>query len=180
MSTCGVYCGFRLPRSVSAIWVASRPSVLPSASTRYHSRVISPGLALYVFIGCASSKKGADTCPPAADCSERPAQSRLELGRAAVRGMADVGRIERLRGQPADGDDDATAAHLVEERRRRLDLGARRPPVRALAARMRRHDVPEQYLVLHAEASEHAVDDRRRRLGRTGAREQALGRERDP
>ena len=30
---CGVYSGLRLPRRVSAIWVASRPSVLPVAST---------------------------------------------------------------------------------------------------------------------------------------------------
>src|SRR5262249_1707994 len=46
VSTCGVYCGLFLPRSRSAICVASRPRVWPSASTTYHSRVISPGLAL--------------------------------------------------------------------------------------------------------------------------------------
>ena len=33
VSTWGVYSGLRLPRSVSAIRVASRPRVLPSAST---------------------------------------------------------------------------------------------------------------------------------------------------
>ena len=38
VSTCGVYSGLRLPRSASAIWVARRPRVLPSASTTYQSR----------------------------------------------------------------------------------------------------------------------------------------------
>ena len=46
VSTCGVYTGFPLPRSVSAIAVARRPRVLPSASTTYQSRWISPGLAV--------------------------------------------------------------------------------------------------------------------------------------
>jgi hypothetical protein len=50
VSMCGVYCGLRLPRSVSAIWVARRPRVCPSASTTYHSRVTSPGLAFQVFM----------------------------------------------------------------------------------------------------------------------------------
>ncbi len=45
---------------------------------------------------------------------------------------------------------------------------------------MRRHDVPEQHLVLDAELGEHAVHDRRRRLGRAGTRELALGSERNP
>ena len=34
------------PRRVSAIWVAKRPRVLPSASTMYQSRETSPGFAL--------------------------------------------------------------------------------------------------------------------------------------
>jgi len=44
---------------------------------------------------------------------------------------------------------------------------------------MGRDDVPQQDVVLDAELLEHAVDDRRRRLGRPGARELAFGRERD-
>ncbi len=41
--------GLFLPRRVSAIRVASRPSVWPSASTTYQRRVISPGFAFQVF-----------------------------------------------------------------------------------------------------------------------------------
>ena len=45
VSICGVYSGLRLPRSMSAIWVARRPSVLPRASTSTQSRWRSEGLA---------------------------------------------------------------------------------------------------------------------------------------
>src|SRR5437763_217339 len=46
---CGVYSALCLPRSVSAICVARRPSVFPSASTRYQRRSTSPGFAFQVF-----------------------------------------------------------------------------------------------------------------------------------
>ena len=46
----GVYSGLRLPRRVSAIWVASRPSVLPLASTTSQLRSRESGVATYVFI----------------------------------------------------------------------------------------------------------------------------------
>src|ERR671928_684957 len=49
-STCGVYVGLRLPRSASAIWVANRPRVWPSASTSSQLRSRSAGVATYVFI----------------------------------------------------------------------------------------------------------------------------------
>ena len=93
--------------------------------------------------------------------------------------MADVRRVEDGRCQPADGDCNASAGQLVEERGGRRNLLTRGPPVRALAAGMRRDDVPEQHLVLDAELRQHAVHDRRRRLRGAGARELALGREGD-
>jgi len=46
--------------------------------------------------------------------------------------------------------------------------------------RVRRYDIPEQDVVLEPELGEHAMDDRRRRLGWAGARELTLGRERQP
>src|SRR5207249_7744080 len=67
---------------------------------------------------------------------------------------------------------------LAQERQPGLDLGARRSPVRPLRAGMRRDDVPEQDYLLEPELGEHAMDDRRRRLRRPGARELTLRRER--
>src|SRR3954451_14936282 len=49
-SQCGVYSGLVLPRSLSAIWVASRPSVLPLASTTTQLRSRFAGVATKVFI----------------------------------------------------------------------------------------------------------------------------------
>ena len=46
----GVYSALRLPRSVSAICVASRPSVLPEASTTSQLRSREAGVATYVFM----------------------------------------------------------------------------------------------------------------------------------
>ena len=43
---------------------------------------------------------------------------------------------------------------------------------------MRRHDVPEQHVVGDSELAQDAVHDRRRRLGRPGAGQLPLGRER--
>src|SRR5213078_828757 len=94
--------------------------------------------------------------------------------------MSDIRRIENRRSEPADGDRDTFAGQLLEERGSRLDFRSRRAPVRGLAAGMRRHDVPQEHLVLDAELREHAVDDRGRRLCRTGAGELALRREGDP
>src|SRR5690349_18565732 len=94
--------------------------------------------------------------------------------------MPDVRRVERRGGQPADGDRDAPAGQLVEKRGGRVDFCSGRSAVRRLAAGMRRHDVPEEYVFLDSEPREHAVDDGGRRLRGTGARELALGRERNP
>jgi hypothetical protein len=46
VSTCGANAGFVLPRSVAATTAASRPSVLPSASTTHHLRGTSFGLGV--------------------------------------------------------------------------------------------------------------------------------------
>ncbi len=56
---------------------------------------------------------------------------------------------------------------------------ARRRPVRALGARVRRHDIPEEDVALDSELCEHRVDDGRGRLGRPGAGELALGGQRN-
>ena len=63
---------------------------------------------------------------------------------------------------------------LVEERPGRAYLRARRPPVRRSRAWMRRHDVPQQHVVLDSELAEHAVHDRRARLRRARAGQLAL------
>jgi len=92
--------------------------------------------------------------------------------------MTDVRRSGGRGREPPHRDDAPPAHELGEERLGRRDLGSRRRPVRARGARMRRHDVPEQDVLREAEAPEDAVDDRRRRLGRTAAAELPLGGER--
>ena len=94
--------------------------------------------------------------------------------------MADVRGVEDGGGEAADGDRDAPAGQLLEERRRCLDLCSGGPPVGAFATRVRRHDVPEKYVILTAKPLEYAMNDARRGLSRTGARELTLGRERNP
>ena len=96
-------------------------------------------------------------------------------GRTARRSPAAASRPDR--------DQAAAARDTFEKRRGGLHLDARRPPIRIRAIGlvwMCRDDVPEQDVVLEPELGEHAVDDRRARLRRPGARELALGRERDP
>src|SRR5260370_36017336 len=50
ISKCGEYVGLRLPISNAATWVASRPSVWPSASKTCQRLSISPAFRLYVFV----------------------------------------------------------------------------------------------------------------------------------
>ena len=112
--------------------------------------------------------------------ASRPA---LNAAAPAVRGVPDVRRAGHLLREPADGDEAAAARDTFEKRRGSLHLGARRPPIRIRAIGlvwMCRDDVPEEDVVLEPELREHAVDDRRARLGRPGAGELALGGERDP
>ena len=99
-----------------------------------------------------------------------------------MRGVPDPGHAERGLGDSAHGDDAATRGEELEERAGRLDLvGPRSAVGRRLAepVRVRRHDVPEQHVLLEAELVEHAVDDRRRRLRGPASRQLALGGERD-
>src|SRR5438067_5354564 len=65
VSTCGVYSALPLPRSVSAICVARRPRVFPSASTTNQRRSTSCGFAVQVFM----AEKAAELRPPRRDCS---------------------------------------------------------------------------------------------------------------
>src|SRR5438132_7218740 len=93
-------------------------------------------------------------------------------------GVADIRGARDPLGQPADGQDPAAGGELLEERERGSDLGRRRAAVRARRARMSGDDVPAERVQL--ELRQCPLDDRRGRLGRTAARELALGRERDP
>ena len=70
VSTCGVYCGLPLPRSVSAICVASRPRVCPSASTTYQSRVDLARLCVLGLHQAHFTERGGTQRPPAADGSK--------------------------------------------------------------------------------------------------------------
>jgi hypothetical protein len=93
--------------------------------------------------------------------------------------MADVRRIEHGGREPADRDGATAAGHVGEERERRIHLGARGASVRAEGSRMRRHDVPQEHGLLDPELVEHAVDDRRRRLGGAAAGQLPLRRKRE-
>ena len=68
----------------------------------------------------------------------------------AVGRMADVGRAERRFREPADRDHAPTGGEPPREGNAVLNLTAGGPPVRARGSRMRRHDVPEEDLLLHA------------------------------
>jgi hypothetical protein len=83
--------------------------------------------------------------------------------------------------EPTDCDRPAAGGELHEEVHRLQYFGLRGRAVRQRLAGtvgVRRDDVPQQDVVLELELREHAPDDRRRRLGRAGAGELALGRER--
>jgi hypothetical protein len=85
--------------------------------------------------------------------------------------------------EPPDGDRPAAGGEVFQEAHRLPYFGLRGPTVRQRlpeTVRVRRHDVPEQDVVLELELLERAVDDRRRRFGRPGTGELALGRERQP
>jgi hypothetical protein len=94
--------------------------------------------------------------------------------------MPHVWRGESGLCNPADREDPTPARELAGERDSRFDLGSCRRAVRARGARVRRHDVPEEDIALDVQLLEHAVHDRRRRLGRPGARQQSLRCKRDP
>jgi hypothetical protein len=93
--------------------------------------------------------------------------------------MTDVGGSGDSLGEPTDGDNAPAAGQLGQERSRRVDFRCRRRAIRSPRPGVGRDDVPEQGLLVEPELGQHAVDDRRARLGRAGSRELALGREGD-
>ena len=93
--------------------------------------------------------------------------------------MPDVGRVDCRRCDPPDREPAASVHQLTRERKAGFDFGPRRGAIGITSSRVRRHDVPQQHVLLEAELREHAVHDRRGRLGRPGARQLPLGRERD-
>ena len=80
-------------------------------------------------------------------------------------------------GETADGDRAAAACKRLQEAHRVTYFGSRRPAVRfrlVWSMRVGRDRVPEQHLLLEVELGEHALDDRRRRLGRPAPGELAF------
>ena len=94
--------------------------------------------------------------------------------------MAHVGAAERGVRDAAHRDNLPSRCELIGEDAALFHLAARRRTVRRFGSGMCRDDVPEEHVVLDAELGEDAVDDRGRRLGRAGAGEEPLRRERDP
>jgi hypothetical protein len=90
-----------------------------------------------------------------------------------------VGSVERRLRDPPDCEHASTAGEFARERHAGLDLAARRRAIRSHGAGVRRYDVPEEHGIGEPDLGQHAVDDRRRRLGWPGAGQLALGRERD-
>jgi hypothetical protein len=105
-------------------------------------------------------------------------QAVSERTRSAMRGMTYVWRVENVGCKPSDRDDPAAAGELVEKWTRGAHLSARGQAVRGRRPRMRRHDVPEQDVVLDPELAQDAVDDRRSRLGGPAAGQLAFRGER--
>src|SRR5213593_2876611 len=93
--------------------------------------------------------------------------------------MANVGSFERSLRDTSNGEHTAPAPELPRERQCRFDLGACWRAVRPCRARVRRHHVPEEDVVLEVQLGKYAVHDRRGCLSRTAAGELALGGERD-
>src|SRR5215470_9771313 len=96
--------------------------------------------------------------------------------------VPDVRRARDLLGETPNGEHRPAAGELAQERTGRFDLDAGRPPVRVVPGgpvRVRGYDVPAERLLLEPEVTERAADDRGAGLRRAGARELALGGERD-
>src|SRR4051812_21273305 len=119
-------------------------------------------------------------CATASSGPEKVDEPGAEGGRAAVARVADVLATESCLRDAPDGDHAAAGGEPLDVREPAVDLRPRRRPIGRCRARMRRHDVPEQHVLGKTEVGQHALHDRRRRLGRPCAGEQALGGERDP
>ena len=91
-------------------------------------------------------------------------QPRLESSRATVGRVAYVEAAERFVREPPRGDDTAADREATGKRKAGCDLGARGRAVPSYVSGMRRHDVPEQDVLLELELAENAVHDRRRRF----------------
>ena len=174
VSTCGVYSGLRLPRRVSAIRVARRPSVSPSASTRYQRRSTSCGFRVPGLH--RSQKSGGPRVRRARDCSSRQAGGEA---RAALGGVPDPAAPERAPAIRPTASHLATGGEASTKRRRRSParVGLRFGMI-ARPVWMRRHTFQETASVSPSR-SRTPLDDRRGSLGRARAGELALGRERD-
>src|SRR5215213_2865611 len=151
-STWGVYSGLRLPRSMSAIWVASRPSVLPVASTTSQLRSRDSGVATYVFIAEGPPRGGRPE-----ECSGRvsaapgpyivaPSQTQPNPQPAICRDLLRSGGPVR-RGESTDclggnAERASPTANPVGRRNKRPDESARNPrcrgPLRRCACRLHR------------------------------------------
>jgi len=99
--------------------------------------------------------------------------------------MARVPDVRGARGElgkAPDGEYRAATGQLPQEGTRRLDLGARRPPVRVVPRgkmRVRRHRVPAEHLLFERKLGQRAADDRGARLRRACPGELPLGGEGD-
>jgi hypothetical protein len=93
--------------------------------------------------------------------------------------MPNIRRVDCRRCDPPDREPAASVHQLTREWEAGFDLGPSRRAIGIRGSRVRRHDVPQQHVLVEAELREHAVHDRRGRLGRPSARELPLGRERD-
>src|SRR5437763_14444 len=110
----------------------------------------------------------------------RARRSGANISAAAARGVPDVRAAERLVRDAPDRDHAPPGRELARERDAGGDLAARRSAIRMRLARVRRHRVPEEHVVLEAELRQHAVDHGGGRLRRALAGQLALGGERDP
>src|SRR3954470_22295851 len=92
--------------------------------------------------------------------------------------MTDVLGAGRRGGDAADRDQAPAMPQALDKAPADLDLGAGRAAVAARGARVCRHRVPTERLLLEREFGEHAADDRCGRLRRPRPGELALGGER--
>ncbi len=97
-----------------------------------------------------------------------------------MRRVADVPPTEDVVREAADGNRSPAAAEFLEKRHCLSYFGSSRPAVRRSGPGIRRHDVPEEDVVLDAELGDHTVDDRGRRFRRPLAGQLPLGREGQP
>src|SRR6266508_4740796 len=146
-----------------------------SQSTWVATRASSPAVTTRRTLSERASRPSRFTRGTLPGRPEGPDEPRPELGRAAVRGVANVRVAQHGLREPTDGNGAASFRELAQEGQAGLDLGAGWPAVRRLRPRMRRHDVPEEDVVFEAELGEDAVDDGCSGLGGPFPGQLALG-----